>query len=139
MVPSIHCSTLSDQATELLRTYLELGAYRIPYLWPWSPDTGTGEYAFDFAVVIFGVLLLVICQTVVLTPLVALRVLRTQAVNSPSLLYHFSLSALHYKDTVIIFALVYHLTLVVQFMHCIHNEERWHRRWTCVGLIIRES
>ena len=90
MVSSIHCSTLSDQATELLRTYLELGAYRIPYLWPWSPDTGTGEYAFDFAVVIFGVLLLVICQTVVLTPLVALRVLRTQAVNSPSLLYHFS-------------------------------------------------
>ena len=41
---------------------------------------GTGEYAFDFAVVIFGVIPLVARQSRLLTPLVALQLLRTQVV-----------------------------------------------------------
>ena len=49
---------------------------------PWgSPHTPAGEYAFDFAVVIFGVIPLVLRQTGLLTFLVAFQFLRTQAVD----------------------------------------------------------
>lgn len=106
----------------------------------------TGEYAFDFAVVLFGVLPLVVCQGGLLILPAALQLLRTQVGNPfchwmaglPFFLISFSylaLSAPHYKGHSLVSHHVFYLTLVIEIIHGIHDGERRSRHQACVGLV----
>ncbi|KAG8218328.1 hypothetical protein J3R82DRAFT_3942 [Butyriboletus roseoflavus] len=86
---------------QLLRTYLEFG-----------------EYAFDFAVVVFGVIPLVMCQNGLLILPIALQLLRTQTVDS---FCHWMTGLPHFHDSSTLYCpLVSHLTIrtIIVFLPC---------------------